>query len=720
MAIMDAIDIGDIAADEASKIGINPDLYRKVVLSGENSGLNKIDTGATNPSSGASGPAQVLPATWQGLIKNGSLPPNSDPSDARTNIRAGALVLKEQLKRSGGNEAAAVAGYNGGNKANDAVARGEAPPTEEGRKYLGRLGLSPQTPWLAGSNSSNDYGTTPDPTVVSSTPDTGGLPLANVKTRGAPGEKETAYQGLQAVMEQNRQMTEKLKQALLGTGETFTAASKATAAAGDAAADYATTAGQIQTAELLQRAQIANTFHLSVTDPDSDIVALQKRRQEAQIKMDGLRPVIDKEDQVQIWDDPLRWIANQFTLPTLKTAYNAALRDRQDAVGAMAVTQERAAAQIAVDPAMTVDLVAKEATAKAAQLKLTALAQAAELAGRSSEYMAKAIQSDIVFNNHSWDQTQALGKMFMETQQYRDINAKQDAAEEAMAGTIGALNVKLISIGRPAVSLTELKMMPKAKADAMIDWGKSGTLGNGPGEAMANIRNFGSDAETFKKDPALYSFLVNLTKSPDYTQAVAAHQADPKFQHMGYAEKREALVQEVYDKQLEAVLTSKGNNDVADNSKLPAFNPYRLVHLNAMSTPGLKDNLFVQDMPAIIASSTDKKTVNDKDMLLSYLGKVQADPKNIAKYSSALADYYNQATETQWKNGGAMMTGYPRFQGYGVTDPFGTKKPINVTDRTQLESWAMRKMSSDLSNVHNTWGFNGQDTNSPLRLPPMN
>src|SRR3989304_3816338 len=109
MAIFDAEEIGSFAEEEAKKLGISPKLFRKVVLSGEWHDQPKIDTSATSKK-GAKGPAQVIEATWQGLIKNGAIPADADINDVRTNLRAGALVLKEQLDRSGGNEAAAVAG----------------------------------------------------------------------------------------------------------------------------------------------------------------------------------------------------------------------------------------------------------------------------------------------------------------------------------------------------------------------------------------------------------------------------------------------------------------------------------------------------------------------------------------------------------------------------------------------------------------------------------
>ncbi len=691
MALIDAIEIGDLAEEEAKKLGIPASLYRKVVLTGENYDAKQIDTDAVSPK-GAKGPAQVTDATWQGLIKNGKIPKDADRTDVRTNLRAGALVLKEQLDMAGGNQAAGVAGYNAGNQANKDVTLGKMPAAKETQEYLARLGLSPQTPFLDSS----------DPATPTS------IPLARVTTKGGtPEQKMASTAELEDMIARNRESTKMFQRALFGGTEALQAAGQAALGYGNAAADVATIQGSIDTAKLLQVQQINNVMNASVSDPDSVIVESQKKRKEAQIKMDALRPVIDAEDKVQVWDDPLRWIANQFTLPTLKREFNQAHREEKAMVQRMTQTQQLAAAQQSIDPAIIIDDVGRKAAATATGLKFKALEEASKLQANSSEYMARAIQSDMVVNDRSWEQRQQLARQYQESLSYARLTAadtKQSEADKKFGMVVDVISTKLNSIGMPSIDVGTLKTLGPKRAGELIDWAQLPTLGNGPGESMAAIRMFGSDQKVAEKDPILFKFINGLVASPDYKAIAGTKQSDAKFQHLSFQEQREQIVQEVYYKQRSDLEKLKG-----DNSQLPANNPYKLVHLNSALVPELQSNEFARDLGVIAASSVDKKTVQDKDILLNFLGKAQAEPNKLKDHAQALADYYTKATKYQWERGGAAITGYPKFTSYGVTDP-STGKAINVMNPLEVESWAIRRMTAALKKQHSpetVWGGGG-------------
>jgi len=534
------------------------------------------------------------------------------------------------------------------------------------------------------------------------------LPLTRKTTKGTPEQQVASTTELNDLIAKNKAATELFQQALIGGSKSYATAGDAALKAGDAAATANTIGSQIEIAKLLQKTAVNTTFNLSVQDPDSVIVASQKARKEAQIKMDMLRPVIDEEDKVNVWDDPLRWIANQFTLPNLKKEYNQANRVEKTMVQRMATTQQLAASQQAVDPALVVDQIGQQAASQAVMLKYKSLEEASKLSAESSSFLARAVQSDIVFNDRSWEQASQLRKQFQDSLSYSRLKGedeKQVALDKKYSDTLDAVNTKLHSINMPAIDLAGLKTLGAKKASALLEWGRLPTLGNGPGEAMSAIREFGSDQALAEADMPLAKFINGLTRSPEYTQITGEKANDPKFQVLSFEEKREAIVQEVYHRQVAALAPPKGSA-IGDNSKLNDTNPYKLVHLNSKFVPAIKDNEFVKDVNVIAAASTNKSTVTDKDMLLSYLGKVQADPQNLAKYAKELSDYYVKSVEFQWAKTGPMMTGYPRPKTYGITNP-QDGKVINAMSPIELENWAQRRLAAKLAgevSQDSAWG----------------
>lgn len=692
MALIDALDIGALAEEEARKLGLSPKLYRKVVLDGENSELQKIDTEATNKATGAKGVAQVTESTWKGLIKNGKIPADSDIFDARTNLRAGAMVLKEQLAMAGGNEAAAVAGYNAGNEVNRAVQRGEMPPAKETQAYLQRVGLGPQSPWLQDS----------DPNTPT------GLVLARASSGTVTPEQKSALSVEQAkLLESNRAATEQFKQALLGTSTDYATASQATAKSGDAAADIANLQGGIDVAKLLHKQVVNRVFNLSVNDPDSIVIASQKKRAEAQTKMDMLRPVIDAEDNVKLWDDPLRWVANQFTLPTLKHEFNQAVRSKVSATRYIAETQALAKEQQELDPAMVVDDITKMAAAKAAGLRFTALADASKLHAESNTAIARSIQADMVFNNQSFEQRMEVAKLHQTSLNYERATAaevKQNALEKRLQGTVDAASTKLNSMGMPSINFADFQLMDKNRAARLTDFAKLKTYGDGPGDTLANVREFANTQKFLETNITEARLITSLVRNHEYAVIESKQKDNPNFLKLAAPQQREYILQELFDEQVTAATAA-----TADNSKLPASNPYKLVHANVVGIQGLANNTFAKELPTL-AETSPTKVVDDKAMLHLFLGKVGAEPGRVKQLSEELAAYYTKATENQWAKGGAMMIGYPRFQRYGVTDP-KTGKAINAMSALELETFAARHLSAQLhaqQYLESVWGWPGE------------
>lgn len=114
------------AVTAAQREGIPPEALLAIKNAGERSG----SSAATSPV-GAKGIMQFMDATWNAYGKG-------DVRDPIANIDASARYMRALIDQYGGDVRAAIAHYNGGGKAGEAVRAGKAPPAAETVKYLQR------------------------------------------------------------------------------------------------------------------------------------------------------------------------------------------------------------------------------------------------------------------------------------------------------------------------------------------------------------------------------------------------------------------------------------------------------------------------------------------------------------------------------------------------------------------------------------------------------
>ncbi len=102
----------------------------EALLAIKNAGERSKSSGATSPV-GAKGIMQFMDDTWKAYGKG-------DVRDPVANIDGAARYMKALIDQYGGDVRAAIAHYNGGGKAGEAVRAGKAPPAAETRAYLER------------------------------------------------------------------------------------------------------------------------------------------------------------------------------------------------------------------------------------------------------------------------------------------------------------------------------------------------------------------------------------------------------------------------------------------------------------------------------------------------------------------------------------------------------------------------------------------------------
>ena len=114
------------AVTAAQREGIPPE----ALLAIKNAGERSKSSAATSPV-GAKGIMQFMDSTWAAYGKG-------DVRDPVANIDGAARYMKALIQQYGGDVRAAIAHYNGGGKAGEAVRAGKAPPAPETRAYLER------------------------------------------------------------------------------------------------------------------------------------------------------------------------------------------------------------------------------------------------------------------------------------------------------------------------------------------------------------------------------------------------------------------------------------------------------------------------------------------------------------------------------------------------------------------------------------------------------
>ncbi|KVZ05910.1 lytic transglycosylase domain-containing protein [Burkholderia stagnalis] len=117
------------AVTAAQRAGVPPE----VLLAVKNAGERSANSAATSPKQ-AKGIMQFMDATWQQYGKG------RDVRDPLASIDAAADMMADLGRQYGGNWRAAIAHYNGGGKAGEAVRAGKNPPSTETIKYLERTG----------------------------------------------------------------------------------------------------------------------------------------------------------------------------------------------------------------------------------------------------------------------------------------------------------------------------------------------------------------------------------------------------------------------------------------------------------------------------------------------------------------------------------------------------------------------------------------------------
>ena len=489
------------------------------------------------------------------------------------------------------------------------------------------------------------------------------------------GQQATAMAALQAAISGSGTASEAIQE-----GEKKLGASKG--AAIDAA-------GQIDVARAMQQSAIRDVFHASIIDPDSRIVSAQRQRDEAQQMMNDLRGKINEESQVAVWDDPLRWVVNQFTLPKLGAAYNAAHAKDKEMVRQIADTQARVTAQMQMDAAPVLDQIKAKAAADANSAAIEASINASKAAGAQMNIVAQSIMQKLQVGQQGFSNNMEVARLFAQSYAL----GGDERADAGILPTVQAINVKRAAAGLQPYTVAEFKQLSVAERSNLTGNAKiAASFGADSGDSYKWLTDSGALNTIAQTNPTVYNFYSQQIVSPEFKKAEALVSQNPKFANLGPDEKRAATLTMMQQQQTTEI--GKKNNS---NNLLPDSNPYKLKILNAVTYPELKDNIFTS-IVADIAATKPGAQVDDKDVMLRLLAKAEADPKNTAVYARQLSDFYRTAAQLQWERSGAKVVGYPPPVGYGVSGVLTetTGVATQMWTPAAVEHWVMKNMQERL------------------------
>jgi hypothetical protein len=667
---MRAIDLAGMIDATASEVGVDPSLLRKVVLTGENFDRQEIPTDEISPKR-ARGVAQVTETNFASLQRQGKIPAGASIDDPATNLRAGALILKEGLDSHAGNPAAAVAHYNGGFRNSDAVAAGRTAPSPETRNYLRRTGMTDTTdlplPFSATDPRRVDLGPQTTKTTTSS------------KIRQEPLDE--SRDRLDTFEENNRLITDLLQGIQGEQRQTTETLSNATLEAGTAEAAQLRAMGDIEVAKL-QKAEGLHALMQAGFDGQDAFTAAQKRRAEARYTMDTLKPKIDEENNVMIWDDPLRWAINQFTLPVLKQTYNAANQTEFSQAQYIQKSQALEANQLALDPGYTVEQL-KMKFATAAQVKvLEAAKQAAIVRDQGLHSIASNYMQQAALSNSSQNAHEAWLRAWDENQRVSGLKEEDIAVRELL----GPVNFQRDSLKLPRYNVAEFKRLRPNQQEDLIQRSKypHSMYGNSLGDTLQFLDSQGALSDLSQTQPALHKMLSEQLARPELQDKLQELRKDTKFNTLPQAAQQGAALDAMVEADLQEA-RKKGYDRLKASSPL-AFNIGTAVQYKELA-----NNPFMKDAAVLLAAKRFGERVTDREMILTAVGKVQATKQDLPKIAKELSDYYRTGQQVQWATNGGAVSGIPRPQEYFSEEMMNDGKRVNLWNLPEVEHWLMKR-----------------------------
>lgn len=649
---MEVSELINAITKEANSQGVPPE-FALQLFGAENFKGGKIPAKGDVPTDrvspkAASGVMQVIPSTWQGLIKNGVLPADADPKDPLTNIKAGVAVAKERLAARNGNRAAAAADYNGGLSQGDLVAAGKSPSFPETQRYIANTSGGTQV-----ADPTSSYENTTSPRFSTRV---GGF-SSGIDT-------ELANTSLTAAIGKNKQVLDLMNAAVGRRGDQFKQIATSAEAAGKAAGDQAQAEGDIEIAKNRNSRSILEALGGDL-DPAKVMLQSKIAIEQEQKKQDNLRAQIDPRDAVTIFDDPLQWLVNKFELPTLKKQYNASLATEQTMIARQQQTQAVVTAQQHMDQPLLEETIKQRVNAQRAGAAADAAIKAAQAMATSEQDTVHLLTQTAAINQWDYSSWIQLAAKTAERYQWNDQQTQANDKEKALVrDVINPLNMQLVPLGLPKMTpVAWQQLSPKLREDYM-QMVLRPTLGTNPGDSLRMLMETGAVNTIGTAQPVLSRFISQqLTSKEQLEEEKKIRTEDPKAAMLPPDKIQQMAFERVAKNQIEVYNKPLGGGKLPDMSNVPLNHFAKVTLRDVALDEGVAKNPLLPDLQKIIATKPGLP-ITDTDIVSTVVAKAVADPKQIPLLAQNLAQLYQVGAMSQWSKAAAKM-GYPKPVGYG-------------------------------------------------------
>lgn len=536
------------------------------------------------------------------------------------------------------------------------------------------------------------------------------------KTSGDP----VAYQAhLDTYMSALKGLNAALNDTLGSQKSAVTDAELAAKASGNAEAAKLNAAGEVAISKTDAK-NAAMTFFRS--DPGNDeFIAAQRVRDRAHTTMDALRPRIDEEDAISIFDDPLRWAINQFTLPTLKNQYNLAARTDKSAVARMQTNFELTQAMNTVNPGVSAELIRTAVVAESLSAQAKAVEEAAKIRSTGAAHTASILMSQAALQQHEMTQWDRQAAAFAVTQSTRDAKT----ADVPQQKVVDRYNIVASTLGLPPKDIGDLKVM-NAKQKAEMERVSSlppGKYGANPGDAFSLLVDTGALSYIQENQPMLAKTLQAMVTSPSVTAALQVAKNNPKLAALSYNDQQAVVLEQVYGEEWAKLHKPKAPADKELQltfDKLDPESPHKLKIASAVQYPALAKNMWTAEVRKVMETKKFSEDVTMKDMENVLLAKSLENPGSATEYAKAFTEYYRTAQLNQWVSSGADKLGVPRPDTITSRTMLINGKPVDQWNTVAVEHWLTVNMREQAHNDVIFKTLTGYGTNMAPMAPANN
>lgn len=331
------------------------------------------------------------------------------------------------------------------------------------------------------------------------------------------------------------------------------------------------------------------------------------------------RAAYDKAATADLFSDPLGYVLGQLQLPTLAAKNNALVDQRDAAANNIKARVELIKAKDSIIAANTADTMLQINLDKAKNAKAVADVQLRQAqADNISKVGARALESYRLTQD-----TYRIQREVLQTEMsVRQWQAAQAAAAEARQARLDAANARIESeklkeeervqlntrlaaasaaLGyQEPFTLTSIKLLPKAKQDALVQVALAGEFGSSLQEAMSTMRTIGNPQVVTQTNAGMGKFMSRVTNGARFY----ADEVTRRAQTTGAKLKQgQAETEGLEQYQVEAI-----NSAQSFASKAPlnaprwndggVFNPYKPEYL------ALMDSVAAGKVPGIAADNS--------------------------------------------------------------------------------------------------------------------